>query len=1470
MNKAGAARPPLPASGMAMRRTLILTSILLLTLAAAASRLIASGAVAESLRARLVDDAARALGRYVAVARVGGDPWRGFVLDGVRIASGPSPQSGRFIEAPRITVHVHIRRLLSDLLAGRGIIPSITAVELDRPYLVIARDALGQWNYADLFGPQPGPGAPAFTARIEAHEGRLIVADALHLHDPFVAHFERVTGTVDFARAPRVRIVLDAVNTDGVTPALLRAAGTAVIGTDVLDLDLSTRGASVSHWGRYLVRLPWLVWAGGTFDGTVQVLTSRWQGHVAVDYRGRLTMRAGQVMVPSRGLLLSDITGPLEVSNRVVASDGLSMQVTAAGSRQVPRTSAVWVRGEITHLAGVHLDLALRASQADLGALQHVLFPQAGLQLSGQASGDVRITGQVASPRVEGTITQASGQIVRQRFDDFSGQFQYYGGVLTFDDVGTSVAGGRVQGRLSLDVKGRRFFALATAHDVDLSRLRGASIPDTEQLAGTLSGTVAVAGQPKELVAEGYLAVAAGSMRGIAVDSLQTAFGLDRGDVVVERLAVRAGASEVRGSGTITASGQVQMGVTATRLDLGSVAGWFGLRPWLLGTMDAVGRLGGTLTAPVLAADVRVQRGRVGPLPFDEARGDLHLSLQGLQTSQMLLRDGVGRYGASGEVRWDSATVDLAVQAEGIPAPRLLQIANVPLALSGTVRGVVRLFGSLHDPQAAGAIELHQGDVQGQRIDQAQAVFRWTGSELVVDRAGVDVNASRIELAGRVARNGRVGLTFAGRGIELRDVAALKTDALQVAGAVDLSGTIGGSVSALTVAGSVFSTSLALNGQRFDRAEGQVRYQRNRLTLSPLVLRQGSGIFVAGGSLLLQHEPVLDLRVTAERAPLSTFLGLSRTRTPFVLGGTIDGVVVVSGRVSNPSVSVSVRLVDGMLGTHPIREAAVEASLANHALTLQRFSVTPAQGHLVGAGRIDLRGESDVEFSGEGLSLDLLRPLLGVSRPLSGTLGFTLQLSGQTTDPLVGLSAEIADGGIGNASFDQFTLQAFYQDGQFHIEQGLLQEGRHKARVEGTVPFNPARLRFDETRQMNLRLALGEADLSLLSLITDRVERASGPVTGEVLFTGTVAQPRMTGTLAVSNGTLKFRGIEPEFTALQAEATLSEAQLRLAQLQARSGAGTLSASGMLTISRFRPDRLNLTLTAEDARLAYAPLFAGTVDGTLRVEGPVARPAVGGSLTLSSGDVTIPIAAPAAAQSPPRSSDPTVDVELSAGDALWANLGGLRLQVHGTLRMTGTLGQPRLSGQVSSDRGSFQAFNTTFALVEGQATFAEFRGTTPFVDALAQTRVQRTQIFVHVQGTPEHLNMDLSSDPPLGQHEILALLGGQAGIPQLMRGDLQGALRAELSGVLFGQVGRAVAQALQLEEFAIEYDFAAPLQLRIGKLLVSTFYLTFASEFGTPPRYIWSLEYRLTSTTMFSLSADNFGRYDFLYRITYRF
>src|SRR5256712_11405191 len=287
-------------------------------------------------------------------------------------------------------------------------------------------------------------------------------------------------------------------------------------------------------------------------------------------------------------------------------------------------------------------------------------------------------------------------------------------------------------------------------------------------------------------------------------------------------------------------------------------------------------------------------------------------------------------------------------------------------------------------------------------------------------------------------------------------------------------------------------------------------------------------------------------------------LGFLRIRPPFAWKGLVEAEAGVSGRASDPAAVLTAQRTNGVAGDHAIRHAALNATLAGHAITLRTLSITPEQGSVIGAGRIDRGGARELEISGQGLSLGLLQALAGGRRSMDGELEFTLQLSGDLADPVAGLSATVTNGMVGSAPFDRMILQAYYRHGLLFLEQGLVQQDRHKVKITGIVPIDPLRVRVDDIQPVDLHVSLIDADLSMLSLLTDRIEEGRGPLAGELHLTGTMARPHLEGTLTSSGGGPRPHGVGPSLAGPQARPGLTQGEGRVAGLRASAGDGTLA------------------------------------------------------------------------------------------------------------------------------------------------------------------------------------------------------------------------------------------------------------------------------------------------------------------------
>jgi translocation and assembly module TamB len=1457
---------------MRARRILLLLLIALALGLGGGAALLLSGTLHARARAQLVASAEASLGREVAVGNLRGDPLRGIVIDDLAVARTDRLSEGAMIRADRAEIRFDALALGRDLLTGRGVLPSIRQIVLFSPTMALEVSRDGRWNVADLLRRQPTTGGPTvFRPLVEVRAGAVDFSDAFGLPRPFTARFTQVNGTVDLRAWPRVRVSAELVSLRGDRATPLVASGTYLAGMDALDLAVSAERAPLAQWGPYFVRAPGFVLDGGEADAAFHVLRTRWGGRRALDYRGTLRLYDAEALLLPQRARLRDARGVLEVDNLRVRSEGLALTVDG---------SALRVRGEMISTArGRRLDLTAASTEMDLRTLRRVLFPGSRLALVGRTGGEVRITGPMQTLTVEGAIYDARGAINRQPFTIATSGVTVVGNLLALDGLRATAGEARISGEVRHLLGTPDLMVAGEAQGLSAQIWRRAGVALSLPLEGRLDGTLALGRTGDRLVVEATLTMEAGRAGGLRVDGLRAGGWVEEGEIFLPYLFAAQGRSQVHAAGAVAESGRLTMDVAGEDLDLRRISGLVGLRPPISGQADVRGRLTGSLAAPVFDGELVMGRGSVGALAFDEAEGPLRLTRQSVATRGLLIRDGPGTYLLAGTAQWAGPrpALDLSVDAEEIAAAGLVRDAGLALDLRGRVSGRLHIGGVPQRPTVRGTLALREGRVEGQQVDEATASFRWVGDTLYLDQAQARVRDSLVQATGTVRRDGETEMTVTARQFDLRHLTILPPSLLAASGKVDLTGRISGRGLG-RVAGLLSSSDLTLNGQRFDRAEGSVRWEKGRLHLEPLTLRQGEGQYTVTGTMQLQGPLALDLRGEIAGGRLSTLLALGGVRPPFPLNGRLDGAVRVEGTPARPSASLDARLTQGRLGDHPIDEGHAVLSVRDDVIAIERLALRSGRGEIAAQGRVALRGSSALEVGGSNLNLDLLRPLLGLRRPLHGTLNFTTQFSGPLSDPEIGLSLEVRDGGVEGLTFDSLVANAFYQDGQFHIEQALLVEGDNRVKGAGTIPFNPALRSLAETRPMRFEISLVEANLGLLTLLTPQVQEASGRMEGQVLLSGTPRTPEMSGRLTVRGGRIKLRSVATPLEEVTVDLIFREDRLTLEGFRARMGSGTVTAGGAVTVADFRPARIErLTVRASDARLEVKPLFAGEVDADLTFSGPLLDPAtppeVAGTLTLKRGDLVISAAPGGSGWRGPNFR--LREVRVRGGEELAVHFGRLRIDLkEGEVIAGGTLRQPALDGEWVADRGTMTVFGQTFILREGRARFLPQLGLTPVVSFEAETQVGATRVFIEVhQALPHEMadRMILRSDPPLSREEIAQLLARQSGLAHLAAGDVQSALRVELSRALFGEIGQTVARALGLTEFVIQYDFAQPLQLRIGRLLVRDLYLTLTTVFDAPrPRFVWAMEWRFARNLMLTLSLDDVGRADALLLYQIRF
>ncbi|HLN13322.1 MAG TPA: translocation/assembly module TamB domain-containing protein, partial [bacterium] len=793
---------------------------------------------------------------------------------------------------------------------------------------------------------------------------------------------------------------------------------------------------------------------------------------------------------------------------------------------------------------------------------------------------------------------------------------------------------------------------------------------------------------------------------------------------------------------------------------------------------DLEGRLTGTVNAPVVSGAVTAWDGRLGLVPFDLATGDVDAGPQRIGSSGLALVRGGASYDVSGEVGLHPLFAEgVSVQARGVPAGPLAHALVPAIDVSGTLAGRIAVAGPLAHPAVSGTVAFAQGTVSGQRIDAASIEFAGTGGQVRIESFSAAVNDSRLDASGLVDFGGAVDLAFTADRIHLSDIPSLGQWGLALAGTVSLSGQVTGTMKDPELKATVASPGLSINGQAF-QASGAIDYRAQALTVAPVSLTQQDQRYGVTGVIKMGSKPTADLNFTVQHGQLATIFRATSATPPVPIAGTIDGTVALDGALADPTAHLVITMQDGQVSGIPVGTGTADLTLAHGVVDIQTLELHPQQGSISAKGRVELEGTSSVELSGQNLDANLLRPLfrMGPKDVLAGTLNFTVQFGGPTRDPTAGLSFQAANAGLPNATVDQIAVLAFYKDGIVTVENGTIDKGTHELALEGTLPVDPSAFGLTPNGPLDLRLSLADTDLSFLTLFTPAIRDASGTIAGDVTIGGTPANPEMTGVLQSHGGRFLIGPLTTPVENLNININFSQSQIELQQLSATMGGGTLTGQGTVSVKDLRPDTVALVLSGTNITVVMPGLYSGGVDGSLSLSGPALRPTLAGTINLSHGTVAVTEAA-----GPGTLSDVPIRLDASVvlGDSVNYVQGPARARLTGGLHIGGTIGRPVLTGQVQAINGTINILGTPYTVSQGVLTFSEGSGVFPHISVTAQGLYGPTRVFLNVDGVLPTPTLSWTSDPPMSQDQVLALVVGTSGG--------QSSPAGLLSQVLFGSL-----------------------------------------------------------------------------------
>jgi outer membrane protein insertion porin family len=384
-----------------------------------------------------------------------------------------------------------------------------------------------------------------------------------------------------------------------------------------------------------------------------------------------------------------------------------------------------------------------------------------------------------------------------------------------------------------------------------------------------------------------------------------------------------------------------------------------------------------------------------------------------------------------------------------------------------------------------------------------------------------------------------------------------------------------------------------------------------------------------------------------------------------------------------------------------------------------------------------------------------------------------------------------------------------------------------------------------------------------------------------------VTAPELDGTLDLADITLASDAVNIAAVNVNAHLDLAGTRLQLTRLKGEINGGTLEASGSVTLGNGSISDVDLQVRATD--VAYdAPLELRSLsDATIRASRRGDEFLVAGQLTIKEAGLTSDInldeglfaASPRRALNITETRDPLLervrfDIAVRTITPAVIDNRLARGEIDADLRLVGTPYEPGLTGRLTIVEGGQVMLNARRYEVErGVITFVDERRIIPSFDAVLNTQASNYDVRIAVTGSPGRTETSWTSEPPLPQPDIMALVVTGRTLDE-MRGEESEVARIQALSYLTGRVGSkfggGIERATGLSEVRIEPVLIAnetdpTARLTVGQNLTQKSKLVYSTNLADSNDQIWVVEYDLTrrfQTRAVREQEDDSYRFDF--------
>jgi hypothetical protein len=843
-----------------------------------------------------------------------------------------------------------------------------------------------------------------------------------------------------------------------------------------------------------------------------------------------------------------------------------------------------------------------------------------------------------------------------------------------------------------------------------------------------------------------------------------------------------------------------------------------------------------------------------------------------VEVTGLVAQLGSTAFEADGLIDGEATALDFVVESEDF---RDLGFLYGPANGRGRLQGV--MADRIREPDISGSFSIVDHNYGDREIDLLEGRATLTPDEIDMVNVSVVDGDSEVRVNGSYDRN--LGVPDISVDIvrlaapDLRQFVDQPVDGV-VSGDLRLS-----SIEPLRFDAQLASAAISYDGHRVGRVEAVVTFGPNGVQAEDVVVEQGTALLT--GEVLYQPGSgglVGSVALSGHRLEDWQWLGVPSG----LAGGVRTASFRVDGTLGVPQVEGQAVVEDFQFREQYFPEAVLEIEPVGAAMRA-RIQTGP---ELSLSAEIDTAADG-YPFQGTASFVDY-----GADRPAglsSGSLTATGSASfgGQLLDmaALEG-SGQVTDLTVRFQDRDLRVSQPF----TFEFDTQRVQVSSIELTGDATALVLEGTVALSDQAPLDLSVR-GSVDLSLVASGYRGLE-AAGTVVLDGQVGGNLTRPELGGIATLEGVSLGHESLFLSLSALSGNLFFDGNRVNLNDIRGNAGGGDVTLRGTVGVVGAAPGDFDIRLDASNVRVRTAEGLRTVVNAALALRGTAQTPSLEGNLQVidlsfeESFDAFLTLFGGSLGGSDPQGSLDQLALALHvAGDRnIRVENEVVSVDARLDLDIAGTLGDPTMTGHIESTEGNLNFQGSRYRITRGAVDFVDPLGIEPLIDIQAETELRDYRIILAITGRGDDVRLDMRSDPPLPQLEIVSLVAGgrtreelaqdrpDASLVPTSEQLFTGGAATILTDLLRERVGSrlGVLGRVRIDPFLVGAENNPVARVTISEQITRDLAITYSQDLSSSRQQIILIEYFLNNDTSFIASRDETGALGVDIRLRKRF